>query len=107
MERMRYLVDILNKASESYYAKDEEIMSNYEYDQLYDELVSLEKETGIVLSNSPTANVGYEAVDFLPKETHDKPMLSLAKTKSVEELSDFSGEKECLLSWKQQSWTFA
>ena len=100
MERMRYLVDILNKASESYYAKDEEIMSNYEYDQLYDELVSLEKETGIVLSNSPTANVGYEAVDFLPKETHDKPMLSLAKTKSVEELSEFSGEKECLLSWK-------
>lgn len=100
MERMRELVELLNKASESYYAKDEEIMSNYEYDALYDELVSLEKSTGIVLSNSPTRNVGYEAVDFLPKETHDKPMLSLAKTKSVDELSQWCGDKEALLSWK-------
>lgn len=100
MERMRELVEILNIASESYYAKDEEIMSNFEYDALYDELVKLEAETGIVLSNSPTQNVGYEAVEFLPKETHDKPMLSLAKTKSVEELAQFAGDREALLSWK-------
>ena len=100
MERMRELVDILNKASESYYAKDEEIMSNFEYDALYDELVKLEEETGIVLSNSPTRHVGYEAVDFLPKETHDRPMLSLNKTKSREELADWAGDRECLISWK-------
>ncbi len=100
MQRMRELVDLLNKASESYYAKDEEIMSNYEYDALYDELVKLEEETGIVLANSPTQNVGYEAVDFLPKETHERPMLSLAKTKSVEELKEWTGDKESLLSWK-------
>ncbi|MCQ2519585.1 MAG: NAD-dependent DNA ligase LigA [Lachnospiraceae bacterium] len=100
MERMRELVEKLNKASESYYAKDEEIMSNYEYDALYDELVALEEETGVVLSNSPTRKVGYEAVDFLPKEAHDKAMLSLAKTKSVDELSEWCGDKEALLSWK-------
>ena len=100
MQRMRELVDLLNKASESYYAKDEEIMSNYEYDALYDELVKLEESTGIVLANSPTQNVGYEAVDFLPKETHERPMLSLSKTKSVEELKEWTGDKESLLSWK-------
>lgn len=100
MQRMRELVDLLNKASESYYAKDEEIMSNYEYDALYDELVKLEEETGIVLANSPTQNVGYEAVDFLPKETHERPMLSLSKTKSVDELKEWTGDKESLLSWK-------
>lgn len=100
MERMRELVELLNKASEDYYAKDESFLSDYEYDALYDELCRLEQESGIVLSNSPTRNVGYEAVDFLPKETHDRPMLSLAKTKSVDELSAWAGERDCLLSWK-------
>lgn len=98
--RMTELIQILNKASESYYAKDEEIMSNFEYDALYDELVTLEEKTGIVLSNSPTHNVGYAAVDFLPKETHDRPMLSLSKTKSREELASWLADKEGLLSWK-------
>ncbi len=98
--RMTELIQILNKASESYYAKDEEIMSNFEYDALYDELVTLEEKTGIVLAGSPTQKVGYAAVDFLPKETHDKPMLSLSKTKSRDELADWLADREGLLSWK-------
>lgn len=98
--RIEELVELLNRASESYYAKDEEIMSNYEYDRLYDELEALEAETGIILSNSPTINVGYQSVDELPKEKHEKPMLSLAKTKEREELRSFLGDKEGLLSWK-------
>lgn len=98
--RMKELVEILNEASKAYYAKDEEIMSNLEYDKLYDELVKLEEETGVTLANSPTVNVGYEAVDELPKEAHEKPMLSLAKTKSREELKDWLNGKEALLSWK-------
>ena len=98
--RMKELVDILNEASKAYYAKDEEIMSNFEYDALYDELVKLEEETGVTFANSPTVNVGYEAVDELPKEAHEKPMLSLAKTKSREELRDWLNKKEALLSWK-------
>ena len=98
--RMTELIQILNKASESYYAKDEEIMSNFEYDALYDELVTLEEKTGIVLAGSPTQKVGYAAVDFLPKETHDKPMLSLSKTKSRDELADWLSDREGLLSWK-------
>lgn len=99
-ERMKELIALLNKASKAYYAEDTEIMSNYEYDKLYDELVALEETTGITLSGSPTVTVGYEAVDALPKERHEKPMLSLAKTKSREELADWLGEKEGLLSWK-------
>ncbi len=99
-ERIRELIELLNKANLSYYAKDEEIISNYEYDALYDELVSLEKETGMVFSDSPTQKVGYEAVDSLPKERHDKPMLSLGKTKSVDELASWLSDKEGLLSWK-------
>ncbi len=99
-KRMKELVDLLNRASFAYYAKDEEIMSNFEYDRLYDELVRLEEETGVTLSNSPTVRVGYEAVDELPKERHDKPMLSLDKTKSREELRDWLGGREALLSWK-------
>lgn len=99
-DRMRELVDTLNEASRAYYAKDVEIMSNYEYDKLYDELVNLEAETGITLSDSPTVNVGYESVDFLPKEAHEKPMLSLSKTKDRAELHDWVGEKEAILSWK-------
>lgn len=99
-ERMKELIDVLNKAAYAYYAKNMEIMSNYEYDALYDELVLLEEETGVVLSNSPTIHVGFEAVDELPKERHEKPMLSLAKTKSREELREWLNGKEALLSWK-------
>lgn len=100
MQRMQELVTLLDKASYAYYAKDEEIMSNYEYDLLYDELELLEQELGIVLASSPTRKVGYEAVDELPKEKHTKPMLSLSKTKQREELKDFLGENAGLLSWK-------
>lgn len=99
-ERIKYLVDLLNKASKAYYAQDAEIMSNFEYDKLYDELVSLEQETGITLSNSPTVNVGYEAVEELPKERHESPMLSLGKTKSREELRDWLEGNPAILSWK-------
>lgn len=98
--RMQELIKLLNNASEAYYARDEEIMSNYEYDALYDELVRLEEETGTVLSDSPTTKVGYEAVDDLPKETHEKPMLSLGKTKDREELRAWLQDKEGILSWK-------
>ena len=98
--RIKELTKILKEAAQAYYAKDIEIMSNLEYDKLYDELVQLEEETGIVLAGSPTQTVGYEAVDELPKEAHDKPMLSLAKTKSREELQDWLMDKEGLLSWK-------
>ena len=99
-ERIKELVELLNKAGRAYYQEAEEIMSNFEYDKLYDELLSLEKETGIVLANSPTVNVGYEVVSELPKEQHGSPMLSLDKTKEVETLAAFAGERKCLLSWK-------
>lgn len=99
-ERIKELVDILNKASKAYYQDAKEIMSNFEYDALYDELVQLEKDTGIVLANSPTVNVGYEVVSELPKEQHESPMLSLDKTKEVSVLADFAGNKKSLLSWK-------
>lgn len=99
-ERMKELITLLNKASKAYYAEDTEIISNYEYDRLYDELTALEKDSGITLSGSPTVSVGYEAVEALPKERHEKPMLSLAKTKSRDELAGWLGEKEGLLSWK-------
>lgn len=98
--RMKELIEQLNEASKAYYAQDREIMSNYEYDELYDELVLLEEETGTVLSNSPTVNVGYESVLELPKERHEKPMLSLGKTKDREELRSWLNGKEALLSWK-------
>lgn len=100
LERLKYLVDILNEASKAYYAQDKEIMSNYEYDKLYDELVALEEETSIILANSPTVNVGYEAVEELPKEAHEAPMLSLGKTKDREELKAWLQGQEGLLSWK-------
>lgn len=99
-ERMKELVELLSDASKSYYAQDKEIMSNFEYDKLYEELEKLEKETGVILANSPTVNVGYEAVDELPKERHEQPMLSLGKTKSREELQDWVQDKTALLSWK-------
>lgn len=98
--RMKELVSILNRAGKAYYVENQEIMSNLEYDRLYDELLSLEKETGTVLSSSPTQHVGYEAVDRLPKERHEKPMLSLDKTKDREALRAFIGERKTLVSWK-------
>lgn len=98
--RMKELVSLLNQASRAYYAQNTEIMSNFEYDRLYDELMGLEKRTSVIIANSPTAHVGYEAVDELPKEKHEKPMLSLAKTKSREELHDWLDGREGLLSWK-------
>ena len=99
-KRMTELVALLNEASRAYYQEAREIMSNFEYDRLYDELVALEAETGVVLAGSPTVNVGYEVVSELPKEEHDSPMLSRDKTKSVEALADWLGDKEGLLSWK-------
>ncbi len=98
--RIHELVKILNEASKAYYAEDTEIMSNFEYDRLYDELCALESETGIILANSPTQSVGYESVDELPKEIHARPMLSLDKTKDREALRDWLGDQEGLLSWK-------
>ncbi len=100
MERMKELTDLLTSAAKAYYQEDREIMSNYEYDQLYEELEGLEKETGVVLSGSPTIHVGYEAAQELPKERHEMPMLSLDKTKEVEALAEFAGDHEVLLSWK-------
>lgn len=100
IERMKELVTLLSQASYAYYAKDEEIMSNFEYDRLYDELEALEKECDMVLAGSPTMKVGYEAVDELPKEKHASPMLSLGKTKDREELRAFIGDQKGLLSWK-------
>lgn len=100
INRMKELVLKLNEAARAYYAEDREIMSNFEYDRLYDELERLEKETGVTLSDSPTVNVGYESVEELPKERHEKPMLSLEKTKSREELQDWLQGKPALLSWK-------
>ncbi len=97
---MKGKIKLLNEANKSYYQENREIMSNYEYDALYDELVDLEKETGITLSNSPTINVGYELLSNLPKESHEKPMLSLDKTKDVETLKQWLGSNEGLLSWK-------
>ena len=99
-KRMEELVAQLNKAARVYYQEADEIMSNQEYDKLYDELEALEKELGITLSNSPTVNVGYEVVSGLPKENHPKPMLSLDKTKSVDDLKSWLGDKEGILSWK-------
>ena len=100
IDRMKYLVEQLNLAAKAYYAEDREIMSNWEYDKLYDELVALEGETGVILSNSPTGKVGYEAVEELPKEQHESPMLSLGKTKSREELQSWLQGNEAVLSWK-------
>lgn len=103
--RMKELSAILRKASKAYYQEDREIMSNLEYDALYDELVGLEEETGTVLVGSPTVTVGYEAVDELPKEAHESPMLSLDKTKERETLRSFVGNQETLLSWKMDGLT--
>ncbi len=103
--RMHELVELLNRASKAYYQDAQEIMSNYEYDALYDELVELEKELGITLSNSPTVNVGYEVLSELPKERHESPMLSLDKTKDIERLKEFAGSQKVVLSWKMDGLT--
>ena len=100
MKRMKELIPLLTQASRAYYQEDRELMSNYEYDKLYDELLKLEAETGITLAGSPTTMVGYEALEELPKEAHEKPMLSLDKTKDVETLRSFVGTHKTLLSWK-------
>lgn len=105
IDRMKELSVILQKASKAYYQEDREIMSNLEYDRLYDELIRLEKETQMVLAGSPTISVGYEAVDELPKETHEAPMLSLDKTKDREVLREFIGKHKTLLSWKMDGLT--
>lgn len=104
-ERMKELVSQLREASEAYYKYSSEIMSNFEYDKLYDQLESLEKETGIILAGSPTQNVGYEVLSELPKEAHPSRMLSLDKTKDVEELKSWLGDKTGLLSWKMDGLT--
>ena len=98
--RMKELHNILKNASKAYYQDAEEIMSNYEYDRLYDELVALEKETGTVLTGSPTTEVGYEVLSELPKERHASPMLSLDKTKDREVLRDWLNGHDGVLSWK-------
>ena len=105
LTRMQELVRLLNDASRAYYAEDREIMSDHEYDTLYDELCGIEKKTGIVMANSPTQRVGYESVDSLPKEDHERPMLSLDKTKDVEQLRSFIGDNRTLLSWKMDGLT--
>ena len=100
MEHMRELVDLLNRARRAYEQEDQEIMSNYEYDRLYDELQELEKELGTTLAASPTVNVGYEVLSELPKERHERPMLSLDKTKDVARLKEFLGGQKAMISWK-------
>ena len=104
-QRMQELVDLLNQAGRAYYQESREIMSNYEYDALYDELVHLEKELHVTLAGSPTIHVGYEVVSELPKERHESPMLSLDKTKDVEDLRAFAGEHDVVMSWKMDGLT--
>ena len=105
MERQKELTERLSEASRTYYAEDREIMSNFEYDRLYDELKRLEEESGLVMAGSPTESVGYEPVEYLPKERHASPMLSLGKTKSREELKEWLGDRDGLLSWKEDGLT--
>ena len=99
-KRMRELVELLNRARRAYEQENTEIMSNYEYDQLYDELQGLEQELNTTLASSPTINVGYEVLSELPKERHERPMLSLDKTKDVERLKEFLGDQKAMISWK-------
>ncbi|MGN0244185.1 MAG: NAD-dependent DNA ligase LigA [Lachnospiraceae bacterium] len=105
LARMKELVPLLNEASKAYYQENREIMSNYEYDRLYDELLDLEKKTQVVLSNSPSIHVGYELLSELQKERHPSPMLSLDKTKEVSALAAWLEEQEALLSWKMDGLT--
>lgn len=105
LARMKELVALLNKAGRAYYQEDREIMSNREYDELYDELTALEKASGITLADSPTIHVGYEVVSELVKEKHSSPMLSLNKTKDIEELAGWLSDQQGLLSWKMDGLT--
>ncbi len=100
INRIKELIQVLTEAGKAYYQENREIMSNYEYDKLYDELQALEQETGIILSKSPTQNVGYQVLGELPKEAHESPMLSLDKTKSTESLQEWLGDQPGILSWK-------
>ena len=104
-KRIVELVELLNRANYAYEQENREIMSNFEYDALYDELKALEEETGFVMGISPTVNAGYEVLSELPKERHVAPMLSLDKTKDVDVLASFLGEKEGMLSWKMDGLT--
>ena len=105
IQRMKELIPQLRQAAKAYYQESREIMSNFEYDKLYDELSALEAKTGIILSGSPTQQVGYQVLSELPKETHEEPMLSLDKTKSVEDLQQWLGSQKGLLSWKMDGLT--
>ena len=100
LARMHELVTQLSQAARTYYQESRELMTNLQYDQLYDELLSLEAETGTVLSGSPTQQVGYEILSALPKEEHESPMLSLDKTKDEGALLGWLGAQRALLSWK-------
>jgi len=105
LSRMKELSSVLSAAAKTYYQESREIMSNYEYDKLYDELLDLEAATGVVLAGSPTRKVGYEVLNELPKEAHEAPMLSLDKTKDVSALKDWLGSQEGVLSWKMDGLT--
>ena len=105
LKRMKELAAVLSEASRAYYQESRELMSNLEYDRLYDELLRLEEETGTVFAGSPTQKVGYEVLSELPRERHEKPMLSLNKTKSVDELKEWLGNQTGLLSWKMDGLT--
>lgn len=105
LTRMKELSAVLSEAAKAYYQESREIMSNLEYDRLYDELLKLEEETGTVFAGSPTQKVGYEVLSELPKERHERPMLSLNKTKSPEELREWLGKQKGLLSWKMDGLT--
>ena len=105
LKRMKELAGVLSEASRAYYQESRELMSNLEYDRLYDELLRLEEETGTVFAGSPTQKVGYEVLSELPRERHEKPMLSLNKTKSVDELKEWLGNQTGLLSWKMDGLT--
>ncbi len=100
LQRMKELVRVLSEAGKAYYQQSRELMSNFEYDRLYDELQDLERETGVILAGSPTQKVGYEVLSELPKEAHESPMLSLDKTKDVGALQEWLGDQEAILSWK-------
>lgn len=104
-KRMRELVEKLNQAAKVYYQGKDELMSNYAYDQLYDELQGLEERTGIILGGSPTQRVGYQVLSELPKEAHPTPMLSLDKTKEVSALEEWIGNQAGILSWKMDGLT--
>ena len=105
LERMKELSAILSEAAKAYYQESREIMSNFEYDKLYDELIALEEDSGTIFAGSPTQKVGYEVLSELPKERHERPMLSLNKTKSVDDLREWLGSQKGLLSWKMDGLT--